>query len=92
MARNLLNAFVDAGLPHPDMLCEAVVGGGPDYHGYAWVANTMRSLYLLALKLGVPVDALHDIDTLEERLQTEANTSRRTFVSPMYIGAHTIKN
>ena len=44
MGRQLFGAFLAAGLPAPDMRDEAVVGGGPDFGGYAWLAGIVRTL------------------------------------------------
>ena len=88
MASELRHTFVDAGLGEPQLLGEFVVGGGPDFAGYPWVANTMRSLAPMAVKLGIPLEPLGDLDTLAQRLSSEAANKRRDFWSPPYVGAY----
>jgi len=87
MASELLQTYVKAGLGKPELLGEFVVGGGADYAGYSWLANTLRSLVPMAGKLGIPLQALGDLDTLTQRLRTEAASEARDFWSPPYVGA-----
>lgn len=87
MAGELRHTFLKAGLGEPEMLGEFVVGGGPTYAGYSWLANTMRSLAPMARKLGIPLEPLGDLDTLALRLRTEAVNESRDFWSPPYVGA-----
>jgi len=88
MASELRHTFVDAGLGEPQLLGEFVAGGGPDFAGYPWVANTMRSLAPMAVKLGIPLEPLGDLDTLAQRLSSEAANKRRDFWSPPYVGGY----
>ena len=87
MASELLHTYVKAGLGEPELLGEFVVGGGPDFAGYPWLANTMRSLAPMARKLGISLEPLGDLDTLTQRLRSEAANERRDFWSPPYVGA-----
>jgi len=87
MASELRHAFVKAGLGEPDLFGEFVVGGGPDFAGYSWLANTMRSLAPMARKFGISLEPLGDLDTLAQRLRSEAANARRDFWSPPYVGA-----
>ena len=87
MASELRHTFVKAGLGEPELLGEFVVGGGPDFAGYSWLANTMRSLAPMARKLGILLEPLGDLDTLAQRLRSEAANERRDFWSPPYVGA-----
>jgi hypothetical protein len=87
MASELLHTFVEAGLGKPELLGEFVVGGGPDFAGYSWLANTIRSLAPMAKKLGISLEPLGDLDSLTERLRSEAATEKRDFWSPPYVGA-----
>ena len=87
MASELRHTFVKAGLGEPELLGEFVVGGGPDFAGYPWLANTMRSLAPMAKKLGIPLEPLGDLDTLALRLRVEAADESRDFWSPPYVGA-----
>ncbi|HEU0067777.1 MAG TPA: class I SAM-dependent methyltransferase [Nitrospiraceae bacterium] len=87
MASELRHTFVKAGLGEPELLGEFVVGGGSDFAGYSWLANTMRSLAPMARKLGILLEPLGDLDTLAQRLRSEAANERRDFWSPPYVGA-----
>jgi hypothetical protein len=87
MGSELLHTYVEAGLGKPELLGEFVVGGGPDFAGYSWLANTIRSLAPMARTHGVSLEPLGDLDTLTERLRSEAVTEKRDFWSPPYVGA-----
>src|SRR5262249_6924411 len=43
MGAKLFGAYLDAGLPAPELRLEAPIGGGVDWPGYEYVAETMRS-------------------------------------------------
>jgi ubiquinone/menaquinone biosynthesis C-methylase UbiE len=87
MASELLQTYVKAGLGKPELLGEFVVGGGPDFAGYSWLANTLRSLVPMARKVGISLEPLGDLETLAPRLQAEAANAGRDFWSPPYVGA-----
>jgi SAM-dependent methyltransferase len=87
MSSELRHTYVKAGLGEPELLGEFVAGGGPDFPGYPWLANTMRSLVPMARKLGVPLEPLGDLDTLTQRVRSEAAIETRDFWSPPYVGA-----
>jgi len=87
MASELLHTYVEAGVGEPELLGEFVVGGGPDFAGYPWLANTVRSLTPMARKLGISLEPLGNLDTLTDRLRSEAATEKRAFWSPPYVGA-----
>jgi hypothetical protein len=87
MASELRQTFVKAGLGEPELSGEFVVGGGSDFAGYPWLANTLRSVAPMARKLGVSLESVGDLDTLTQRLRSEAANERRDFWSPPYVGA-----
>ena len=87
MASELRQTFVKAGLGEPDLSGEFVVGGGTDFPGYSWLANTLRSLAPMATKLGISLEPVGDLDTLAQRLRSEAANESRDFWSPPYVGA-----
>lgn len=87
LGSELLHTYVEAGLGKPDLLGEFVVGGGPDFAGYSWLANTVRSLAPMARQLGISLEPLGNLDSLTERLRSEAATEKRDFWSPPYVGA-----
>ena len=87
MGGELLHTYEEAGLGRPELLGEFVVGGGPDFAGYPWLANTIRSLAPMARKLAISLEPLGDLDTLTQRLRSEAAAEKRDFWSPPYVGA-----
>lgn len=87
MASELLQTFVKAGLGKPQMLGEFVVGGGENFAGYSWLANTLRSLAPMSRKVGISLEPVGDLDTLAQRLREEGVKERRDFWSPPYVGA-----
>ena len=87
MASELRQTYLKAGLGEPELSGEFVVGGGPDFAGYHWLANTMRSLAPMARKLGILLEPLGDLDTLAQQLRSEAENDSRDFWSPPYVGA-----
>ena len=87
MASELRQTYLKAGLGEPELLGEFVVGGGPDFAGYPWIANTMRSLAPTARKFGILLEPLGDLDTLTQRLRSEAANESRDCWSPPYVGA-----
>jgi SAM-dependent methyltransferase len=87
MGTKLFQTYLDAGLPAPQLRLEAPIGGGPDWPGYEYTAETLRSL-LPALQRFTGVDAADvGIDTLAERMRQDAVGGRRVQMLPMMIGA-----
>jgi SAM-dependent methyltransferase len=88
MGRRLFAAFLAAGLPAPVMREEALVGGGADFAGYAWLAGVARSLAPLMVKLGVASADELGLDTLAARIREDAVARGAVVWSPPLIGAH----
>ncbi|MEV0567132.1 class I SAM-dependent methyltransferase [Dactylosporangium sp. NPDC050588] len=89
MGRQLFSAYTAAGLPEPTMRDEALIGGGPGFGGYAWLAGVTRALAPLMQKLGL--DLPGDLDTLADRLRTDAVTNGTVVWTPSLVGAHATK-
>ena len=53
---HLRSTFLDAGLPEPEMNVCAPIGGGPDFPGYDYGAESLRSMLPLILKLGIATE------------------------------------
>ena len=79
--------FQNAGLPYPGLFGEVPVGGGPNSLLYAWMAETIRTLAPLLVKLGETTKEELAIDTLEERLRTEAVARQSQLEPPAQICA-----
>ena len=88
MGRQLFGSFLAAGLPAPAMREEAIVGGGPGFAGYAWLAGVARSLGPLMDKLGIASTQQLDLDTLAEHLRDDSVARGAVVWGPALIGAH----
>ena len=80
-------AFMEVGLPAPQLRMDVAVGGGPDFAGYQYIANTVRSALPLLERLGVATAVEVDIDTLADRLRVEAEAGHGTITLPPLAGA-----
>jgi ubiquinone/menaquinone biosynthesis C-methylase UbiE len=88
MGRQLFTAFIDAGLPAPEMRDEALVGGGPVFGGYGWLADVVRGVSPLMAKLGIAdLDRL-EVETLADRLRDDAVANRAVVWTPSLVGAY----
>src|SRR5258708_37941621 len=75
-AGRLVEHFLEAGLPCPELFAETPVGGGENSPLYGWLAETVRALLPHLLELGAVTEEEVSIDTLEERLRSEAVKTR----------------
>jgi ubiquinone/menaquinone biosynthesis C-methylase UbiE len=73
MGTGLHKAFQEAGLPAPRMRLEMELASDPDFT--RWVSDSLRSVLPQIQKLNLSLEALGDLDTLEERLQNEVAMS-----------------
>jgi SAM-dependent methyltransferase len=89
MGPKLFATFVRAGLPGPQLWMAAPAGGGPDWPGYRYAAETLRSLLPFLERSGVVGAAEVDIDTLADRLRDEAVAMEAVQVLPPVFGAWT---
>src|SRR5260221_2346713 len=74
-AGRLVEHFLEAGLPWPELFAEMTVGGGENSPIYGWLAETVRTLLPHLLQLGITEEEV-SIDTLEERVRSEAVKAR----------------
>jgi SAM-dependent methyltransferase len=87
MGTKLYRTYVEAGLPGPQLMLEAAIGGGPDWPGYELFAETIRSL-LPALQKTAGVDPEKvGVDTLAARLRKAVTERNGVHMMPMMIGA-----
>ena len=89
---HLRNTFLEAGLPEPEMNSCAPVGGGPDFPGYDYGAESLRSMLPLILKLGIATEEEVEIDTLARRLRDDVVASGGVIKTPELVGAWTRKH
>lgn len=87
MGFKLYQAFQDAGLPAPQMHLDAPVGGGSEWAGYAYIAESIRSILPLMLKLGIATVEEVDIDTLAARFRDEVVHQQSVVMLPTFVSA-----
>jgi SAM-dependent methyltransferase len=86
MGPTLFATFRAAGLPEPDLVLEAPVGGGAGTPTFGW-ANGVRALLPALEKLGITTAEEADVETLTERLDAEIAVQNGTVVGPLMYGA-----
>jgi hypothetical protein len=70
---------------------EALIGGGPDFAGYAWMAGVAQALAPAITKLAIAdVDQL-GFDTLADRLRDDAVAAGAVVWTPSFVGAYARK-
>jgi ubiquinone/menaquinone biosynthesis C-methylase UbiE len=76
MGMRLRRVFLDAGLPEPQVHLEAPMGGGADWEGYEYIAETLRMAAPILLKLGIAEADEIDPGTFASRLRAETVRQR----------------
>jgi len=84
---NLRRTFLHAGLPEPEMNLCSPVGGGPDWPGYDYAAESLRSMLPLIVKLGIATEEEVEIDTLARRLRAETVAADGVVKAPDLLDA-----
>ncbi len=87
MGLKLRSAFLAAGLPAPGIRAERLIGGGPDYLGYDYLAGLIRSALPIMEQLGVATAEEIDIETLAERIRDEVVGLDGVIAFPNFAGA-----
>lgn len=87
MGLKLFPAYRAAGLPEPDLHGDTIIGGGPDYGGYAYLAGVIRSVLPLMERFGVAAADEVAIDTLADRLREETVAGGGVLPLQMIVGA-----
>ena len=87
MGSKLYETFLDAGLPAPQLRLDAPIGGGANWPGYAYVADTARSVLPIAEQMGMVRAEDVGIETLADRLRAEVVGQRGVQMLPIVIGA-----
>jgi hypothetical protein len=75
MGLKLYATYVEAGLSDPQLRMDTVLGGGHNFEGYQYMADSWRSFLPVVEKFGVATADEVDIDTLAERLREEVEQS-----------------
>jgi ubiquinone/menaquinone biosynthesis C-methylase UbiE len=89
MGGKLFATFLAAGLPPPQMIAAARVEGSEESPVYEYLAAVLRSLLPITERVGVATAAEVDIDTMAERLRSEAVTNNACIMLPPLVGAWT---
>jgi ubiquinone/menaquinone biosynthesis C-methylase UbiE len=89
MGSKLYSTFLHAGLPGPEMVSGACVGGGPNSPAYDYYADIVRSLSPVMERNGIASPAEIEIDTLADRLRDAAVTNDSVTFFPRLVGAWT---
>jgi SAM-dependent methyltransferase len=87
MGLKLFKVFLEAGLPAPLLRRDAPLGGGPGWPGYAYVAETVRSLLPFLARAGAVQPEELDVDNLEDRLRAEVVDQDGLQLLPAIVGA-----
>jgi ubiquinone/menaquinone biosynthesis C-methylase UbiE len=90
--RELFTVFSNAGLPAPQVREETLIGGGPKFSGYGWLAGVARSLAPLMERFGIATESELSIDTLADRIREDAVARQSLVWSPSWIGAFARKS
>ena len=87
MGLKLFTTFLQAGLQAPQLHRDAPVGGGPGWPGFAYLAETVRSLLPFLERLGAVRPDEVDVETLEDRLRAEVAGQDGIQLLPAIVGA-----
>ena len=92
MGLSLHKAYVDAGLPSPQMHGDLILGGGREFAGYEYLAGVVRSILPLMERFGVATAEEVDVDGLAGRLRDEFVDARGTLGLQLLVGASARKS
>lgn len=87
MGARLFPTMTAAGLPPPHMRMDVRIGGGPDYGGYSWLAESVRSLLPRMIEMGLVAAGEVDVDALAERLREEVMSGGGVMMLAPVVGA-----
>jgi ubiquinone/menaquinone biosynthesis C-methylase UbiE len=87
MAPQLYHAFMAAGLGEPRMFLHAPLGCHPDWTGYAWATESMRSLLPLLERYGIVTAQELAVETLTERYRAEVVRTGLPFMTLPMVAA-----
>ena len=87
MGYKLFSTYRAAGLPAPALQADTIIGGGPDFAGYAYLADIFRSILPLLESLGIATAEEVDVETLEARLRHDRVANGGVFGLQMLVSA-----
>jgi SAM-dependent methyltransferase len=86
MGLRLFQAFLDAGLPAPQLRLEAPIGGGQDAPGFLW-AGVVRAMVPIMDRLGIASSSDIEPETLVARLSAETLANNGIVIGLVMVGA-----
>lgn len=89
MGMKLYQSYLAAGLPAPRLRIDAPIGGGADWPGYPYLADTLRSLLPMLRRTGAVAPWDVAVDTVEDELRAELVAARGVQVLSSVVGAWT---
>jgi ubiquinone/menaquinone biosynthesis C-methylase UbiE len=90
--RRVGEAFLDAGLPFPTIVADAIIGGGHGSYVYRWVSNTLLSVAPRLKDLGIELPPALVVDNeLADRVEAAAVAAGSQILAPTQYGAWTRK-
>jgi ubiquinone/menaquinone biosynthesis C-methylase UbiE len=87
MGLKLYSAFLEVGLPAPQMRYEAVLAGGPESPIYEFYADVVRALLPMLMKFDIATAEDVGIETLADRMQAEIVRQNGVARSPALVAA-----
>ncbi len=87
MGLKLYSAFLEAGLPTPQMRFEAVLSGGSGSPLYEFYADVVRALMPMLAKFGIATAEDVDIETLADRIRAEIVSHQGVARTPALVSA-----
>ena len=88
-ANRLIEHFSDAGLPVPNLFREMIVGGGERSPLYAWIAETMRSVWPQLVEMRIVTEEVIPAETLSTKLRSAVIEARSQIECPAQVCAWT---
>jgi ubiquinone/menaquinone biosynthesis C-methylase UbiE len=88
-ANRLVEHYSSAGLPVPNLFREILVGGGKSSPLYAWIADTMRSVWPQLVEMGIATDEANPAQTLTSKIRSAVIEARSQIEGPAQVCAWT---
>jgi 2-polyprenyl-3-methyl-5-hydroxy-6-metoxy-1,4-benzoquinol methylase len=87
MGFDLHRVFVEAGLLAPRMRIDAEVSGAPDWDGFGYLAETLRSMLPRIFEAGIATPEEVDIETLADHLRADVLDAQGVATTPDLVSA-----
>jgi SAM-dependent methyltransferase len=89
MGMGLYRAFLEAGMPEPQVVCASFIGGGADWPWYTMIAERVRGLLPILTRDAITTAEEVEIDTLAERCRDEIVALRAVVMATDFISCWT---